>query len=118
MGRSRCSRRKRIVKEVLDQYTDRLKEGSLTLKPEQALAEISKAKSKCLTPKMLAKVMPASSAVTKEYNAIIAAVYADYQARLRENNALDFDDLLMRGAQLFREHPSVGSDIRHGTSPL
>ncbi|MCB1148716.1 MAG: UvrD-helicase domain-containing protein [Chlamydiia bacterium] len=34
-------------------------------------------------------------------------VYAEYQARLRESNAFDFDDLLVVPVKLFREHPDV-----------
>ena len=38
---------------------------------------------------------------------IIARCYMDYQEALRKNNALDFDDLLLRTVQLFRENPQV-----------
>ena len=34
-------------------------------------------------------------------------VYFRYQARLKESNAVDFDDLLVLPVQLFREHPEV-----------
>ena len=34
-------------------------------------------------------------------------VYARYQALLQENNALDFDDLLMRVVLAFRDHPEL-----------
>ena len=37
----------------------------------------------------------------------VAELYQYYQQRLRENNALDFDDLLMMTVQLFAEHPDV-----------
>ena len=37
----------------------------------------------------------------------IADVYVEYQKRLLTAGAMDFDDLLMRTAQLFREHPDV-----------
>ncbi len=35
------------------------------------------------------------------------AVYDDYEAALRENNAFDFDDLIEKPVQLFRDHPAV-----------
>ena len=38
---------------------------------------------------------------------VIARVYARYQALLQENNALDFDDLLLGVVRLFREQPEV-----------
>src|SRR5688500_6079455 len=37
----------------------------------------------------------------------IAEVYREYQARLLQAGAMDFDDLLTRTVQLFREHPDV-----------
>jgi DNA helicase-2/ATP-dependent DNA helicase PcrA len=38
---------------------------------------------------------------------ILARVYALYQQRLRENNAMDFDDLLLYPLELFRQYPDV-----------
>jgi DNA helicase II / ATP-dependent DNA helicase PcrA len=37
----------------------------------------------------------------------IAQVYRDYQRRLAEANAMDFDDLLVRTVELLRRHPHV-----------
>ena len=37
----------------------------------------------------------------------IAQVYREYQKRLKENNALDFDDLLFKTVELFQFHPEV-----------
>lgn len=34
-------------------------------------------------------------------------VYREYQARLRSSNALDFDDLIMKTVQLFKQDPEV-----------
>ena len=36
-----------------------------------------------------------------------ADIYAEYQARLLKAGAMDFDDLLMKTVELFREHPDV-----------
>ena len=41
-----------------------------------------------------------------------AAAYAEYQRRLREANALDFDDLLMMTVHLFRAFPEVRESWR------
>ena len=41
------------------------------------------------------------------YERRIAEVYREYQRRLREANALDFDDLLLVTVDLFRRHPDV-----------
>jgi DNA helicase-2/ATP-dependent DNA helicase PcrA len=37
----------------------------------------------------------------------MAEVYREYQRRLREANAMDFDDLLLVTVELFRKHPDV-----------
>ena len=37
----------------------------------------------------------------------IAAVYQEYQAALKKNNALDFDDLIVKTVELFRTCPDV-----------
>lgn len=42
-----------------------------------------------------------------------AEVYRLYQKRLKELNALDFDDLLMVTVQLFRQHPPVLRHYQH-----
>ncbi|MEK9151426.1 MAG: UvrD-helicase domain-containing protein [Patescibacteria group bacterium] len=41
------------------------------------------------------------------YEEIIARVYTHYQAALRAQNALDFDDLIMLTVKLFQKHPKV-----------
>ena len=43
----------------------------------------------------------------------VGEVYVEYQKRLLQAGAMDFDDLLMRTAQLFREHPDVLASWRH-----
>src|SRR4051794_12845391 len=42
----------------------------------------------------------------------IADVYVEYQQRLLKAGAMDFDDLLMNTARLFREHPDVLEQYR------
>ncbi|MCC2727918.1 UvrD-helicase domain-containing protein, partial [Blautia sp. MSK22_86] len=34
-------------------------------------------------------------------------VYAEYQAELKKNNAMDFDDLLVQTVKLFQQFPEV-----------
>ncbi|MGE3712340.1 MAG: ATP-dependent helicase, partial [Hyphomicrobiaceae bacterium] len=41
-----------------------------------------------------------------------AAIYADYQKRLKELNAADFGDLLLETLRLFREHPDILLDYQ------
>ncbi len=40
-------------------------------------------------------------------NGKIAEIYEEYQRRLKENNALDFDDLLVKTVELFQANPDV-----------
>ncbi len=37
----------------------------------------------------------------------IASVYTEYQAALKNNNALDFDDLIVKTVELFKNYPEV-----------
>lgn len=37
----------------------------------------------------------------------IASVYKEYQSVLKKNNALDFDDLIVKTVELFKTHPEV-----------
>nr|MDQ6910585.1 UvrD-helicase domain-containing protein [Actinomycetota bacterium] len=46
------------------------------------------------------------------YEKRIAEVYSEYQRRLKEANAMDFDDLLTVTVELFRRHPDVLAHYR------
>lgn len=41
------------------------------------------------------------------FDEIAARVYESYQQKLKDSNALDFDDLLMKTVLLFRQHPEI-----------
>lgn len=43
----------------------------------------------------------------------LASVYKEYDKRMRANNAYDFDDLLMRPIQMFRDNPDIAEKYRH-----
>jgi DNA helicase-2/ATP-dependent DNA helicase PcrA len=45
------------------------------------------------------------------FSEMLAKIYARYQSILSENNALDFDDLLMKTAFLLRDCPDVCSEL-------
>ncbi|HML15682.1 MAG TPA: UvrD-helicase domain-containing protein [Bryobacteraceae bacterium] len=61
-----------------------------------ALARISHAKSHQQSPDEMAR------AATDPVSERLAVVYEKYEARLRESNALDFDDLLLEAVRLLR----------------
>lgn len=66
------------------------------------LNTISSAKDELKTPEQYA------DEVAKEYNKkIFGRVYKEYQKRLKQNNALDFDDLIMLTVQLFQQNAEI-----------
>ncbi len=65
------------------------------------LAVISHAKNQLMGPEEFAKQ------ASGRYQENVARVFELYQQKLRENNALDFDDLLVRAVELLSEHPHV-----------
>ena len=66
---------------------------------------ISSAKAKLLAPQDYRGL------VGNYFEEVVARVYERYQELLGESNALDFDDLIMRTAHLFRDHPKVFSNL-------
>ncbi len=44
---------------------------------------------------------------SSDYEQVVNEVYRKYEQKLKQNNAVDFDDLLLLPIKLFREHPSV-----------
>ena len=69
--------------------------------PSLVRSRISAAKSQLLTPKNY--IEQSISYLDK----VVSWVYERYQQLLIENNALDFDDLLMKVVELFRSHPEI-----------
>lgn len=59
-----------------------------------------------MTPKQF-KVQAISA-----FDQIVADVYERYQAELKQNESLDFDDLIMMTIQLFDEHKDVLADYQ------
>ncbi|MDP9112909.1 MAG: UvrD-helicase domain-containing protein, partial [Acidobacteriota bacterium] len=66
------------------------------MQPRAALSRISNAKSHAQSPEEIARA--ATDPITTRF----ATVYERYEARLRESNALDFDDLLLEAVNLLR----------------
>jgi DNA helicase II / ATP-dependent DNA helicase PcrA len=71
------------------------------LTPRGVLSAISHAKNHGLSPEKMR-----SEAISKDGRRI-ADIYAEYDRQLRQGNALDFDDLLLRTAKMLREHQGV-----------
>ncbi|WP_461227332.1 DNA helicase PcrA [Lacticaseibacillus suihuaensis] len=69
--------------------------------PKALLSIISNAKNDLQTPEDYAK----SAATPMEQ--VVASVYKEYQRRLRSDQALDFDDLIMQTIVLFQDNPET-----------
>jgi len=69
--------------------------------PHAIQSVISSAKSRLLNPQQY------SEQVQSYFEEIVQRVYEQYQGLLSKSEALDFDDLLMRTAHLFENHPSI-----------
>jgi len=69
--------------------------------PRAVHARISRAKNDLLSPEEMRKE------IRDEFDEKVWQVYVQYNGFLRENNAMDFDDLLLLPVRLFQEYPSV-----------
>jgi DNA helicase-2/ATP-dependent DNA helicase PcrA len=87
----------RLLKQAIERLN--MPGGSYT--PSRAHAAVSRVKNQLKTPEAFAA--EASNVRDRE----LAAVYTEYERLLAGNNALDFDDLLLRMAFLMRDAPDV-----------
>lgn len=88
---------KETVKEIMQEMnisTDQFN-------PNSILNGISEAKNMMLSPSEYINF------VRSEWQEVAAKVYVDYEKRLKEAGALDFDDLLIKTVVLFKEVPEV-----------
>lgn len=69
--------------------------------PRGIAAAISRAKNELLDPDEF------YDQAENFFQGQVARVYRIYQKRLRQQNAMDFDDLLVQTVRLFQEHPEV-----------
>jgi DNA helicase II / ATP-dependent DNA helicase PcrA len=69
--------------------------------PRAILGSISSAKNELIDPEEYAKTAGGY------FDQVVSDVYTEYQKRLRKNQALDFDDLIMMTIQLFTRVPDV-----------
>lgn len=86
-----------LMKRVLKD----LEINSDQFKPQALLGSISKAKNDLIDVDAFQKK------VGSFYEEVVSKAYEAYQRRLKENNLLDFDDLLMMTVKAFRDFPEV-----------
>ena len=91
-------------KSVMKEICKRLNIDTKIYKERSLLAAISSAKDELVSPTQFALQAAASSDFAKKKQ---AQVYQEYQAALQKNNALDFDDLIVKTVELLQTDPEV-----------
>lgn len=86
---------------VVKQSLAELNLDAKKFEPRAILSHISDAKNRLLGPKAYAK------RANGLFEKVAADVYEVYQKRLRVNNSLDFDDLIMKTVELFETDPAT-----------
>ena len=90
----------RMMKEIIrDMGLD-----DKTFPPKYVLSAISREKDKMITPEEMLRRAEGSGDLRAKH---IANAYARYQARLLENDAMDFDDIIFRTVQMLQSCPDV-----------
>lgn len=69
--------------------------------PKAIQAAMSAAKNELISPRQY------EQKAGDYFETLVAKIYTEYQKRLKSNNSLDFDDLIMTTIQLFKEVPEV-----------
>lgn len=87
-----------VIKQILQELNFDPKE----IKPKTIRNKISDAKNQLISPDDFQHRF-----VSSTLDDITSRVYSVYQKRLKQSNAMDFDDLLVKPIQLFEEHPEV-----------
>ena len=89
-------------KNVIKAVCKRLNIDTKTYKEKELIREISSAKNELIDVSGYEL-----SAIGDRNRCVYASVYREYQETLRKNNALDFDDLLVKTVELFRAKQEV-----------
>ena len=87
----------RCVQQAMKQ----LEIAAANFSPRAVHSAISRAKNRLLGPAEFAE------RAERYFDEVVAKVYAAYEQILQANQAVDFDDLLMRTAFLFRDRPEI-----------
>lgn len=69
--------------------------------PRAIRNKISSCKNEMMTPEMYERY------AVSDYEKVMHKVYEKYEKKLKKNNSVDFDDLLLLPIKLFKENPSV-----------
>ena len=86
-----------VVKKILKE----LNYDPKVYNPRGIRNKISSCKNEMIMPNDYAKY------AVSEYEKVVLKVYEKYEDKLRRNNSVDFDDLLLLPIRLFRENPDI-----------
>ena len=89
-------------KRVITDLIRRLGLDDKVFEPRKVMQEISRAKDNLITPRTFEVERRG-----EYYMGRIAELYALYEKEMRANNALDFDDIILKTIQLLREHSDI-----------
>lgn len=86
-----------LIKEIMEEAGINVNQFN----PAAVKYHISSAKSELITPEKY------SDAAEDYFQENVSKIYSGYQKRLKKNNSLDFDDLIMQTVALFLEKPEI-----------
>lgn len=119
---------KKLITALIEPYRAYLISQDIVFTEGAASSSISRAKAKGLSAKAFFQEMEQKERYRKVYDAsessnsepepkslarIVAEIYIGYEQVLKDNNALDFNDLLIYGVKLFREHCEMALWCKH-----
>lgn len=90
--------------DQLDAVKSAMKDLNISIKeinPRSVLYTISSAKNELILPSEF------GTAAEGYFHEVVARVYPEYQNLLEENNAMDFDDLIMKVVLMLKNHPNI-----------
>jgi DNA helicase II / ATP-dependent DNA helicase PcrA len=88
---------KRLIKRILEEF----KNPDLEIPPKEIISKISYSKNHNVSPEQYAARFPSDAAED------LQRIYAQYNARLRSSNSLDFDDLLLMAVAVLAKNPEL-----------
>ena len=86
-----------VVKKIVKNLGNDLK----IFNPRAIRNKISSCKNEMMTPDMYERY------AVSDYEKVMHKVYEKYEEKLKKNNSVDFDDLLLLPIKLFKENPSI-----------
>ncbi len=94
-------------KDAIKEAFQRLGLSAKEYKPSSVLTTISEAKNELIGPSEYPNY------ARGHFQQTVASVYGVYQKILKENNALDFDDLILKTVSMFEQNPAILSKYQN-----